>query len=291
MATTTITSMESSPGTPPIPIFSISDCPKEILNMIVSHLRPTHYRPIATSCKLLHDAYCYNDTGTAVTTDTTTPRTTSVALVASSIAKTCAYLEEIQGYDIEEQERLKKIYWYHIAEKGDPTTLLWALEKEQLRTFKKRHYETGEIMVWKISSDPMIINRATRGGRIDHLAILIDNFFNFGRNSCRVAARENQLGCLKFLRERNCEWDTSTCTAAVKSGNYEILAWARSHRCHWDRDTHLEAYRRQNQQIMTMILTCGCPLYSDEQLKHIKDLSYLEIWHIKENSFFLRTDY
>jgi len=186
----------------------ISDCPPGILVTIASYLRSTHYRSVATSFKALSDAYLEGDEPI--------PRTTSMAVVASSTSYTRTFCNDIFKHPDGNNLNCKRMYWYHIAEKGHSTTLLWALGMEQLRCFEVELYSTGRKRTRKEDSrnDVMIVNKAIKGGKAKNLQLLLEDGFWCTKNSCRLATQQNQLECLRVLEEYGCP---STCTLAERN--------------------------------------------------------------------------
>ena len=53
----------------------------------------------------------------------------------------------------------------------------------------------------------------------------------FDESTCRAAAVGGQLRVLRWLRGRDCPWDSWTCRGAVEGGHLEVLKWAISNGC------------------------------------------------------------
>jgi hypothetical protein len=49
--------------------------------------------------------------------------------------------------------------------------------------------------------------------------------------SCRYAALNGHLECLKYAHENGCEWDNETCRNAEQNGHLECLNYARENGC------------------------------------------------------------
>jgi hypothetical protein len=50
-----------------------------------------------------------------------------------------------------------------------------------------------------------------------------------------IAARENRLDVLKWLKRHNCSWDERVCVFAAKNNNLEMLQWSKENGCPWDK--------------------------------------------------------
>src|SRR5579872_647404 len=50
-------------------------------------------------------------------------------------------------------------------------------------------------------------------------------------------ARQGHLEVFKWLREKNCPWDSNICSFAAMHGHLHIIQWARENGCDWDEET------------------------------------------------------
>lgn len=76
---------------------------------------------------------------------------------------------------------------------------------------------------------------------------------------CAIAAYQGDLELLKWLRERDCPWDSKTCESAVRGGHLEILQWIRENGCPWDYVTYMIARKNGNREILKWLHENHCP--------------------------------
>lgn len=50
----------------------------------------------------------------------------------------------------------------------------------------------------------------------------------------RTAVGSGNLDVVKYLREKNCDWDSTACSEAAEKGYLDILKWLHENGCHWD---------------------------------------------------------
>ena len=75
-------------------------------------------------------------------------------------------------------------------------------------------------------------------GDLDELmhqgSVLVNDYISL----CTLAAKEEQLEILRWLRENDFPWDEKTCTRAVRGGHLEVLQWLRANSCPWNENTY-----------------------------------------------------
>ena len=68
-------------------------------------------------------------------------------------------------------------------------------------------------------------------GDLDELmhqgSVLVNDYISL----CTLAAKEEQLEILRWLRENDFPWDSETCEFAAMNGHLEVLQRARAHGC------------------------------------------------------------
>ena len=80
---------------------------------------------------------------------------------------------------------------------------------------------------------------------------------------CKLAASGGNIECLKYAREKGCEWKADTCKAAAASGHLECLQYAHSHGCPWESDTCTAAAAGGHLECLQYAHSHGCPWESD----------------------------
>lgn len=81
---------------------------------------------------------------------------------------------------------------------------------------------------------------AARSGRLETLKWMhenpLANSVKWSEEACIVAAQENHIEVLRWLRQHGCPWNKWVCTVAASRGHLEILKWAVAHGCRWDKE-------------------------------------------------------
>lgn len=92
-------------------------------------------------------------------------------------------------------------------------------------------------------------------------AKFIYNQFQFNPiiNPTWLAATQGDLDCLKYLREKGCEWDPKTCAIAALHGHLHILQYAHENGCKWNEDTCSLAAQAGNLHCLQYAHKNGCP--------------------------------
>ena len=119
------------------------------------------------------------------------------------------------------------------------------------------------------------VDVGVREGRLDFLKFIFleggpyRKDFGTQDTYCTVAARNNDLGTLKWLRscEPPCEWEEETLTAAAEGGHIGVLEWLRSCEppCPWyDSGWTCSAAARAGQlDALKWLRAMGCPWAED----------------------------
>jgi len=85
--------------------------------------------------------------------------------------------------------------------------------------------------------DDRTCSAAAKGGQLRILKWLRGRNCPWNSWTCKGAARNGHLEVLKWARENGCDWDSETCSAAAMNGHLETLKWARENGCEWDSQT------------------------------------------------------
>jgi hypothetical protein len=73
-----------------------------------------------------------------------------------------------------------------------------------------------------------------------------------------VAARNGQLGALKFLHQHGCLWDVTTCTEAANWGHLACLQYAHENGCKWNAETCTKAAQSGRLGTLKYVVDKGC---------------------------------
>jgi hypothetical protein len=73
-----------------------------------------------------------------------------------------------------------------------------------------------------------------------------------------VAARNGQLGALKFLHQHGCLWDVTTCTEAANWGHLACLQYAHVNGCKWNAETCTKAAQSGRLGTLKYVVDNGC---------------------------------
>ena len=246
-------------------------CPSDVLVQAMSFLHGTHYRYIATSCKLLLNAYVATKTEASSGHPNYEPiltnkKTTSFRVVVSSIRNVQLFETDTRSAAIETR-RLHDLpstyyfdhddrytsykFWRRAARHGNIETLSYVLRSSDVIFCRGKK----RAIIWAMEGNQ----------RIDVIRLLIKKF-KFCPLTFAVAARLGRLDVLQSLRNTR-NFDSRTCTEAAKNGNFDVLLWARGEGCPWTEETHLYAMRGDDERIKKYVVEEGCPAYSPEMFK------------------------
>ena len=246
----------------------------DLLGQAVSFLHGTHFRSVATSCKLLLNAYVVTKTSdTSGYPDyeltESNKKTTSMRVVVSSIRNIQLFERDHRNASIDRRKNsslpaaefreiedmmnrdISEIFWRSAARYGNFQTLSYVLGLGVPIFCRGRK----KAIIWAMEGSQSI----------DVIRLLIKHF-RFCPDTFVAAARLGRLDCLKSLRYTR-TFDARTCTEAAKNGNYDILVWAREAGCAWSEETHLFAMRGDDDRIKKYVVKEGCPAYSSERIK------------------------
>ena len=84
-----------------------------------------------------------------------------------------------------------------------------------------------------------------------------------------------QLECLKYARERGCDWSHLTCEFAAYSGNLECLKYAHEQGCPWDKKTCSSAAWQGQLECLKYLHERGCP-WNEETCQNAAEKGHLE---------------
>lgn len=125
--------------------------------------------------------------------------------------------------------------------------------------FREGRVETVKKFPRTVFNKQLVLRETVRGGSIKILE-LYPKFSNFRKNQiledacyygkipvlewmiqtygcrlnkrlCFIAAKENKLETLKWLRANGCKWDEKTCSIALQKLHFEVLLWAIENGC------------------------------------------------------------
>ena len=96
-------------------------------------------------------------------------------------------------------------------------------------------------------------------GDLDELmhqgSVLVNDYISL----CTLAAKEEQLEILRWLRENDFPWDENTCEEAAGRGNLEVLQWLRANGCPWKGGTCWKAALGWHLEVLQWARANGCP--------------------------------
>ncbi|ATZ80172.1 ankyrin repeat domain-containing protein [Bodo saltans virus] len=78
--------------------------------------------------------------------------------------------------------------------------------------------------------------------------------------NCIDAAKNGHLGCLKYLHENGCPWDSNTCSSAAENGYLECLKYAHENGCSWNELTSYCAAGNGHLECLKYSHENGCSL-------------------------------
>lgn len=82
---------------------------------------------------------------------------------------------------------------------------------------------------------------------IEMLRILKEhNYKSWTAVTCAVAAQENKIRVLHWLRQNGCPWNEHVCHEAVKNENIKILKYAPNNCCPWTKETYAYCFDRED---------------------------------------------
>lgn len=134
--------------------------------------------------------------------------------------------------------------------------------------------EVGKLKILKLLDsydmefNDDVCDSAIYGGNLNTLKWLInDKGLIFDNFAFAAAAEIGNLTILKYLfylSQHNLEYgwfDETTCAVAAKNGQFKVLKWLREKQCQWDASTTSFAYMGKYTKIMIWALENGCPIY------------------------------
>jgi hypothetical protein len=75
----------------------------------------------------------------------------------------------------------------------------------------------------------------------------------------QIAATTGNLELLKYLKEKNVQWDTKTFHNAITKENLNILVWLKENKCPWNKSSYKRGLKTNNNEIIRFLVNSGCP--------------------------------
>lgn len=86
---------------------------------------------------------------------------------------------------------------------------------------------------------------------------------NLNTKTCKLAAENGHLNCLKYAHENGCPWDSYTCSNAAENGHLDCLKYAHENGCPWTKFTCLLAAENGHFDCLKYAHENGCPWDGD----------------------------
>ncbi|ATZ80111.1 replication factor A/ankyrin repeat domain-containing protein [Bodo saltans virus] len=99
---------------------------------------------------------------------------------------------------------------------------------------------------------------AAKKGHLGCLKYVCNNGCSWDSDTCAYAALNNNLECLKYVHENGCHWNSVTCRYAAEKGNLECLKYAHENGCPWNEDTCVYAARHGHLECLKYAHENGC---------------------------------
>ena len=154
----------------------------------------------------------------------------------------------------------------HVLSSGnlpDPSDLarLRAVSREMRDAVAVTGREVYELKAWKaiqlgdISGMQLLHHRGDLDELMHQGSVLVNDYISL----CTLAAKEEQLEILRWLRENDFPWDENTCEEAAGRGNLEVLQWLRANGCPWKGGTCWKAALGWHLEVLQWARANGCP--------------------------------
>ena len=108
--------------------------------------------------------------------------------------------------------------------------------------FRIKDFDTKSTLSWAVEKcsekKERFCAQMALNGNVEFLRFLHENVgCPWDEETCREAAGNGHLECLKYARENGCPWNKKTCEFAAHRGHLECLKYAHENGCPWDKDT------------------------------------------------------
>ena len=175
----------------------------------------------------------------------------------------------LEGLAYSDNLKLLKMYIYDlITETAGKGILNWFIQKYGTKdgpysilnsALNNNHTDVFNFLVKKIgSTEADYYREAIKNGYIDMIIRIHDQGYVM-RNACKIAAENNQLDILKWLRLKNYPWNEKVCTAAAKNQNNDLLKWLYENKCPWHTYTSYAVAKSGNLEMLKWLEESGCP--------------------------------
>ena len=163
---------------------------------------------------------------------------------------------------------------FRIKDFDTKSTLSWAVEKcsEKKERFCAQMALDGNVEFLTFLHenvgcpwDEETCRKAAANGHLECLKYARENGCPWNKKTCEAAALNGCLECLQYLHENGCPWDEETCYSAAYNGHLECLKYAHEKGCPWDEETFNNAisFSRESESFMDRCLlycfTHECP--------------------------------
>ena len=157
---------------------------------------------------------------------------------------------------------------FKIGDFDTKSTISWALEKcsEKKERFCARLALDGNVEFLTFLHenvgcpwDEETCRKAAANGHLECLKYARENGCPWNKKTCEAAALNGCLECLQYLHENGCPWDKQTCISAAKNGHLDCLKYAHENGCPWNERTCSEAARNDHFECLKYAHENGCP--------------------------------
>ena len=97
------------------------------------------------------------------------------------------------------------------------------------------------------------------------------------------AAAHGRLEALKWLRDRDVQWNEWTCTRAAAGGHLDVIKYARTHGCPWDENVIRRARVLGKLDVEAWAIENGCPRPSENE-RWKEETGWYEAWWNRQNT-------
>ena len=97
------------------------------------------------------------------------------------------------------------------------------------------------------------------GGSLPALQRAVEEGLPLADTSCDEAAMGGRIDVLRWLREKECFWDSLTLSEAARSGHLETVKWMRENGCPWGIVTLGNAAQGGHLEVIKWLRENGCP--------------------------------
>jgi hypothetical protein len=98
---------------------------------------------------------------------------------------------------------------------------------------------------------------AALNGHLECLKYLHTNGCPWNSNTCEAASFNGHLDCLIYAFENGCPWNSTTCEAAAINGHLDCLKYAHENGCKWNINTYEAAVLNNNIECMLYMNSNG----------------------------------